>query len=55
MIFTVLIPFLETILGSGLVFFVRNQLSLFTHRMLFGFAAGGNGSGKCVEFNYPLY
>lgn len=40
MIFTVLIPFLGTVFGSGLVFFVKNQLSLFTHRMLLGFAAG---------------
>jgi len=39
-ILSTLIPFLGTILGSALVFFMKNQLNIKVEKILLGFAAG---------------
>ena len=50
-----LIPFLGTALGAGMVFLMKNQMNRKLEKFLLGFASRRDVSSFCLEFDDPFY
>lgn len=55
LIIGLLIPFLGTSLGAGMVFFMKNQMNKKLEKLLMGFASRSYDCSFCVEFNHSFY
>ena len=51
LIIGLLIPFLGTSLGAGMVFFMKNQMNKKLEKLLLGFASRSYDFSICLEFN----
>mgnify|MGYP004423275005 CR=1 FL=1 len=55
MMFGLLIPLIGTVLGSGMVFFLKKDLGVLTQKALLGFASGVMiAAGRLLILTFPV-